>query len=243
MDKKSIWSKEICIASVVGGLVIFSLLVISGEDPEPQQKTNAPSSYISYVSINSDKGDTVLEQQAELFDTEPIFLTTQWNSGQSSVPAEARSVETSKALQIPLKIELPSIDIYSQESLSASSLKSSVELIEDEYINPFSHFANNTFEEQEPNKDRPSLFVYKITEPDTPMTYEIKAPEVLQALENYSGTIECLLLIDETGIMGTPYLQRSSGNETLDRTVRGYIRNLQAIKTLPSGYYKVVLGS
>lgn len=200
------------------------------------------SCMIAFTPMTPGEGELLFQEQAELFDTEPIFLTTKWNTAEGLRTEKSNAPKNNTFEFEAYPISLESKDHYIKEVSEPTTLKSSLELIEDNFINPFTHICISEETSTEGTTSKPTMIINNLIRESEPILVEISDTKILDKLENNWGTMEFLVIIEETGNLGSPFLWKGTGGESVDRSIRNCVRDLPELKRLRPGYYQITLG-
>lgn len=223
------------VAVHLAGFLIFRVV----SNPLPTRDDQA--AFVRYVSASSLAGDLALEEQAELFDSAPLFVPTKWNAAQNVSLAQRDRVRE----RFP-EFE-PSIDLM--KSLDKSdALIGSVDTVEQ----PSDLLASRHW-------------VYFEQFGQTDATVQAFADSghfaevaVVGSPSQSAVTLECLLEFTDPAPVNEPVqfylrvggdgrrfgealLAKTSGNEAFDRAAKRWLQLPTTIGRLPAGYLSITV--
>lgn len=224
--------------AAVAVVLLFRPLGTQGSGPTPV----APPK-VNIARLEEGMGDRVLREQATMFDPTPLFLPTEWNTGQRPLPAAVQrqpgqvfGTFEPKLMYGEAELTLP---VGSERSLPASP----VDLLKESSHDPFLGFGLED-------------------EPLTPLPFRKGFVEVRKVgtgemvyARNLGGEVapptsrldwqpaEFLVTVTVAGLLGQPADTASSDVEEVDAFFRDYLANtLRLGERLPPGIYRVVVG-
>ncbi len=223
------------VAVHLAGFLLFRVI----SNPLPTRDTSG--AFLQYVSAGSLAGDAALEEQAQLFDSAPLFVPTQWNAAQ-----RITLVQRDRVGEHFPDFE-PKIDLLA--ALNSSSLPLSDGNIVDvptdllasnfwdfflgfgqsgDSVTPFpqaGHFAEVTVVGEHSAAVRTF---------ESPLNYTDTAavPEPVTLYFRVSGGGQQI---------GRPVIAESSGNEVFDRAAQQWLQLPETLRQFPSGYLSITV--
>lgn len=234
-QKLSFWKKAFIVPCVVLQAIFFFILPF-----HVAQKKIAlpPKAFIHYLDIDSDKLDPSFEEFAVFFDSEALFLPTQWNY--------ANNVDLPKFEdRLPLFDSFPpltSLDIWTFEksTLSPSIVPHPTNLLENKYWNILSTFGQN-IQEISPSTERAAFVrVVDLQSGQNVTSFSIPKLENLDQVSTFWESAVFLVLIEPRGMIGLPLMKQSSGIKLIDNALKTYLSSTDLFSKLKSGYYSIV---
>lgn len=198
--------------------------------------------YVQYPSSEDKKYNQLLREQAELYDSAPLFLPTNWNYVTN---VKVFALEVDNAFLFPAYAEEWTI---SDEMLKPiigngnSTITRARDSLKYEYWDLFS-----TFGEEKQSENRiPSRtgFVEVYDMLNNKIVRGENLPDTINELSILTlwTPLEFLLTIDKLGPIGEPMLLQGSGSEMIDASLRDYLLEPVFGARLQPGYYKVSIG-
>ena len=198
---------------------------------------------VNIARLEEGMGDRILREQATMFDPTPLFLPTEWNTGQRPLPAAVQRQPGQvfgafewKPSFGEAELALP---VGSERSLPASP----VEMLKEPSHDPFLGFGM----EDEPLTSLPLRKGFVEVR-------KVGTGEMVYA-RNLGGEVapptsrldwqpaEFLVTVTVAGLLGQPADTASSDVEEVDAFFRDYLANtLRLGERLPPGIYRVVVG-
>ena len=226
-------------ALIAGVLVHLAGFLVFRVASNPLPTRDQSAGFVRYVSASSLAGDLALEEQAQLFDSAPLFVPTQWNAAQSVslMPRDrvrARFSEFEPVIDLVRELRPVSLSVGDEGGVSkpADLLKSRFWVFFEgfgqarEVIVPFpsiGHFAEVVVIGAE---DEGALLI----ESPLKFTDTSVVPE----------PVSLLLRISSGGVyIGGAVISRSSGNVEFDRAAQNWLRLPETLGQLPAGYLDI----
>ncbi len=223
------------VAVHLAGFLIFRVV----SNPLPVREEQAP--FIEYVSADSMAGDVALEEQAQLLDSAPLFVPTQWNAAQQ-IPLVQRDRVRERFPEFEPEIDLLSAlkpSSLAVASTSGEGVAAPIDLLASRYWAFFQGFGESGA----------PLPVY----PDAGHVAEVT---VLGASSSASFSLDSefdfvdaspvdrpvlfYLRVSGSGlVVGAPTVGESSGNEVFDVAAREWLMQPRTLGQLPAGYLSV----
>lgn len=221
-------------------VLLFRPLGTQGSGPKPV----APPK-VNIARLEEGMGDRVLREQATMFDPTPLFLPTEWNTGQRPLPAAVQrqpgqvfSTFEPKPIYGEAELALP---MGSERSLPASPM----DLLKEPSHDPFLGFG---LEDEPLNSLPPRQGLVEVREAGTGEMMpgyprKLEGDLVLPAGRPDWQPAEFLVTVTVAGLLGQPADTASSDIEDVDAFFRDYLANtLRLGERLPPGIYRVVVG-
>lgn len=186
----------------------------------------------------SNKKDSILDDQVFIFNTEPIFLPSEWN--------EIPLVPTEEIDQFLFSDLPPQTSLYNYQSLSSIitprlSILKPLDILDQQPINLFKGINQNKSEISTSNKLKAYLTIENFNDFKTFKTYEIKDKDT-PIKDQLWSPLEFLVIIDELVPLIPPLMIQSSGIEEIDIFFKNYISSsLLKLNQLPIGYYQITI--
>ena len=236
---QKIISPLLCVGLLLGvalhlaGFLIFRVI----SSPLPDRVEARP--YVEYVSEGSLASDRELEEQAELFDSAPLFIPTHWNASQVTF-VESGDVLREQFPEFEPKIELQR-ELQPSRFLVVDSaqIDDPLDLLASRFWRFFSGFAESAvpivaFEDQPP--------VAEVSVVGQSSLQPISIPAVLDYTTASPVARPVLYYIRMSGsgaALSSPTLGQSSGNVAFDLAAVKWLRTPEVQGLLPKGYLAV----
>lgn len=239
--KNSFSFSKLTLISFSISLAIFSIfaLTISTPTNNTNSKQIENKAFVSFHNLNESNRDLnlILKEQSLIFDSEPIFIPTEWN--ESSDPF--KNIRHDALFQdFP-----PATTLYDQKKLSAiinekPAISSPSDVLNTKFINPFIGINQNSLNIL-PLKSRTAYVVIQnLNSSSVVKEYEIIDALDVEINEQLWTPVEFLLIVDDTGPVMPLLVTESSGTEQIDNFFKNYIsKPLLRLGSLPAGYYRI----
>ena len=217
----------------LAGFLIFRVV----SSPLPDRAEARP--YVEYVSAGSLASDRELEEQAELFDSAPLFIPTHWNASQVTFD-EFEDVLREQFPEFEPKIELQrELQPSSFLVVEAPQVDAPIDLLASRFWRFFSGFGESAVPvvafEDEPPLAEVSVVGQAALQPisiPVELDYTTASP-VARSVVYY-------IRMSGSGVaLSAPTLSQSSGNEAFDLAALKWLRAPEVQGLLPKGYLAV----
>ena len=228
--------------------VFFGLFRITAP---PSVPVKFPPAYVRYLGSSNATTDAVLNEQALLLDSEPLFLPTSWNF--ASRPFVARPLRPQPFADFPAQVQPPTENQFRLPTdTSAGNISPIAALRPGQWI-----FLSALGQAANPAAKLPERgALLRVTRLDsgspstgaaTPVVLDetwpvAAAPKSTQNLPALPGPATFLLLFSYTGSVGEPLLVNSSGIFAVDDDLRERLDAWFHRHPLPPGTYQAVVG-
>ena len=234
------WDNPMRWTLLSGGVIALCFGFLMLNIPVAERAEFADSSgFAQYISYDYDSRSRRLHEQAELFDSAPLFLPTKWNYG-SALQDNLLSHEGDALFEpYPPSVSLEGEELTDLPAVDDPEVNHPRELL----ANPYWSFFDSFGEAETELGKRPDVGSYLIVQgfgteasvrrqrlPDR-ITGQFEAP--FWAPASFSVTV------DAVGMVGEPKLTESSGFEAVDNALREYLLEPFFAAGLSPGYYRV----
>ncbi len=201
-----------------------------------------PAPSVQYHSAEVKKNNRLLSEQAELYDSAPLFLPTSWNYASNT---DVFTLEVDIAPLFPsysAEIEISDDTLKPDIRNGNSTIIRARDSLKYKYWDLFSTFGEEKQPENWISGRRAYMEVYDMM--GDRLVRSETLPEDLGALNEMPlwTPLEYLVTIDILGALGEPMLLQGSGIEKIDAIMRAYISEPAFGARLEPGYYKVAIG-
>lgn len=239
---RSPWAKAVLVMGVMVhllGFLFFGIITdVSLESPPVD-------AFVQFTGETNRSGHLLFREQAMLFDSEPIFLPTQWN-------VTSRLVDSLRTIEAPNPF-----DPFKAERLLSREQHTAQRWNSEEVVEEITAVSVLYFE----NSQIFSSFG-QLNRSVTPLPIRAASLEIRDLAGNrsvYSGSIEELsglpveegelwsfleltVIVDSLGQVGEPLIAQSTGKRELDEFLKSYLERILPEKNLNSGYFRVIFG-
>lgn len=223
-----------CIISIMGFALFFLIFSLPEMSINDTKVFNKP--FVSFHNLKQSNQEQVLSDQALIFDSEPIFLPSDWNSSPKILDKEEDE---------PLfKNFAPHIALYDYKTLftgidqGLSSL-SSIDILNSRFINPFNGIGQQSVDFS-PLKIRTAFVSIKsLNDFEIVQSYEIDEKPDFEISAELWTPIEFLLIVDESGPITPLLITEGSGIEEIDNFFKSYVSKQPKLNSLSAGYYEI----
>jgi hypothetical protein len=227
---------------VIGAVALLRLPA----PPEPAQTAERAALRFSQFGLPTD--DIALTEELALQDPLPLFLPTQWNSGQADLRLGLRPVPTVRFTSFDPYLVFdsgPAIQLFDPPPPPADALQASlVDRV------PSVSGLSQTDAAHRPLPER--LLHFQIsTVGEGRVVADVEARLSAEAggeaggplRQTFWAPLEALVAIDAAGLVGQPALVVTSGSEAVDRWVLDFlVRQAHLGARLAPGFYRVLVG-
>lgn len=221
------------VALHLAGFLVFRVVSSSLPNREPARP------YVEYVSAGSLASDRELEEQAELFDSAPLFIPTRWNASQ------VLAVDSGDTMRGQFPEFEPNIQLLDELKPSSFLVSQHGEVTEplDLLASRFWRFFAGFAESQEPLVVFPDVTpMAEVSVVGQPTTQPLSIPVELNYKTSSSVARPVLYYMRVSGsglALGAVTLGRSSGNVDFDRAAGDWLRQPEVLELLPPGYLSI----
>lgn len=235
--------KSLIFISFIITLIVFIIFLstFSIRKTDINSNKTKSNSFISFNNLNEKSGDLnlVLKEQAIIFDSEPIFIPTEWNEALDPFKNIAKD---SLFQDFP-----PVTTLYDQKMLLTitheyPAISSPSGVLNSKFINPFIGINQNTPNTFPLKKRTAYVTVKNLNTSKIVEEYEIISDPDIQMNDQLWVPMEFLLIVDESGPIMPLLITESSGTEQIDNYFKNHIPESQLkLSSLPAGYYKILV--
>jgi len=240
-SKKSLISPVLRIALLVGIAVHLAGFLIFRVVSNPLPSIESRTAFIEYVSMDSLASDASLEEQAELFDSAPLFIPTKWNAAQQiQFMHQDRLRERFPEFEpeMNLSAALKPDNLILEDALNIENPQS---LLDSRFWRFFTDFGTDASEEiafqdadlyaevmpQESEAARVFIAQKDLTVPD-----ELRGGQVAVFYLRTQGSGR---------LIGLPVLSQSSGSAAFDQAAAEWLTTASVLRQMPVGYLTVTV--
>ena len=223
-----------------GGVIALCLGFFMLNIPFAERAELADSSgFAQYVSYDDDSRSQRLHEQAELFDSAPLFLPTKWNYGSTRQDDLLSHEDDALFEPYPPSVLLEGEELADLPALDDPEVNRPRGLL----ANPYWSFFDSFGEAETELGKRPDGGSYLIVQgfgTEAPVRRQRLPHRITDQLEApFWAPVRFSVTVDAVGIVGAPTLAVSSGFEAVDNALREYLLEPFFAAGLSPGYYKV----
>lgn len=213
----------------LAGFLIFRIT----SNPLPTRDDRA--AFVRYVSASSMAGDLALEEQAQLFDSAPLFIPTQWNAAQSVslMPqnrVDERFPEFEPDIRLIGELHSSSLPLGAEEVVSTPA-----DLLKSRYWSFFAEFGQAEVNLISYPTAGHFAEVVVVGSGDQALTLE--SPLKFTDTSAVPEPVTLFLRVSNRGLyVGEPVVSQTSGNTAFDRAAQEWLRQSKTVGQLPAGY-------
>jgi len=240
------WSSPLAKTALLLGLGVhlmgFLLFRVSPETESAVQQTDA---FVTYAGNNTTGSGAIVREQALLFDSEPLFIPTDWNVARVGKPPAPTPDVTSELEGWNVAESLASGDALAKAGAYATAAvpRKPVELLwksGEELLQAYGR-QNTARGNLEP---RQALAIVRKVETGGAVHEAILRGEGYKQLsEQLWQPVQMSAYVDISGLVGEPLLRTSSGNDAIDALLLEWAAGQRFWSTLAPGYYMLSIGS
>lgn len=218
------------------GFMLFRVV----SNPLPTIKEEAP--FIVYLPEQALAGDALLEAQASLFDTAPLFIPTPWSAAARVLP------DFGAKRDFAFKDYLPSISLIEalkpgrSFGLDEYSVSQPEDLLALHFLEPLASFGQDPPPDASVADWQPFVELRLIQDADQTVSFDAKTLSLsgLPQPEGLIRPIRAYVSVSTSGrLLSRPFLVESSGSEAIDAQVMEWLMAPETIAGLPSSYLEV----
>lgn len=240
-QRKSVKFSKLTLISCSIALAIFAIstLTVRLEKNKINSKKTDNKAFVSFHDLNNTNRDSnlILKEQSLIFDSEPVFIPTQWS--ESSTPFKNIAGD---ALFDDFP---PATKLYDQKFLStiineSTKVSSPSDILNSKFVNPFIGIDQNNLSILPLKKRTAYVKIQNLYNSSIVEDYEITNDSDEHINEELWMPIEFLLITDESGPIMPLLIVESSGTEHIDNFFKNSISApLLKLSSLPAGYYRI----
>lgn len=198
-------------------------------------------SSIELTRLNQSGADVLLSEEATLFDPTPMFLPTEWNSGQNALPDRLIRVSGRSFENYPAKLTYPEARLAMSMPSDSESPKRAVDVLA--MIDLESPLMALGKAESSLTKLDERAAQIEVASAKTGQRVLATVAEGMAVPGEGWQPLELLVAIDAAGVVGTPVITMRSGSEQVDRFFQDYlVKTMRLGKRLAPGAYHVLVG-
>jgi len=239
---RSPWSQLALLAGVCVHILGFVMFKVT---TEANFELETPEAFVRFPASGAAINTEVFDEQALLYDSEPIFLPTRWNAGPEKV-YKILSVVGDSPFE-PFS-ELRMIDVVNQDTYRWAVPEEKILSAPEDVLtleNPqlFAGFGRVTPPQIEiPDVDF-SIAVYNLF--DGVLVYEAYY-SAIQGFPLKGGelwtVLELMVIVDTAGVTGEPLVAQSTGKPELDQFLKQFSRENLSRHLVEPGYFQIFIG-
>ncbi len=196
---------------------------------------------IELTRFNQSGADALLGEEASLLDPTPMFLPTEWNSGQNSLPANLIRVPGRSFENYPAKLTYRESSITLSGPSDRDSPDRAVEVLA--MLDLESPLMALGKAESRLAKLDARVAQVEVTSAKTGQRVLAKAVQGVAAPVEGWLPMEFLVAIDAAGVVGAPVITLRSGSEQVDRFFQDYLaKTMRVGERLGPGTYRILVG-
>lgn len=212
--------------------------------PRPLRPAPPPAAFVSVPAPGAASADPMILDQAMMEDSAPLFLPTRWNFAQNAGPAAVASpLREAVFPPFPEQLTLPLTGFPAGATALPEPPRDLADFLDPGNRSLFSLLGRIPPDPAAPLPPRAAaLRVFAL--PGGRLLRELELPPGTLSLppSNFWMPARFFLLRTHSGWAGPPLQHTSSGDESVDRTLRAWMQNPSALAFLPPGYYSVTFG-
>lgn len=235
------------VVKVTTGAVLVFLLWIGVGVPvvPPVQEVTIPRPSISWIASNAGSSSLLLQEQATLFDSAPLFLPTPWNSAPTTLSTDNAFGKSEKVLlnQFPPDVYLvEEASSFSLEDQLGTTLGEVQDVLDQENWDFFDGFGQEQ-KIQVPVVARGlSVEVVNVDSGDLVRKLSLDHIDNPSFKNNVWKPLSYILAVAPNGEIGAPFGVVSTGNQTLDDQLEAVVEDIVSDMDLDAGYYRLNIG-
>jgi len=230
------------IASALGGLLYLLGFFCISITPPAESYERMSQSFVNYSSPRGQQHDRIIHDQMMFFDTEPLFLPTSWNYASRVIEHVLEDYEAPLFEAFPAALTL---DIQALEPSTEKPDQAITSPLDTLKLTFWDHFSTFGMEARLAPSLAPRSGYLEIVDLDSGQ--KVRSEQLSRKLMEWSdqplwSPIEFLVVIDQAGPVGSPLLQKGTGSDDIDNTLKNLITQPFFLADLAPGYYKLTIG-
>ncbi|MBN2068727.1 MAG: hypothetical protein JW739_03735 [Opitutales bacterium] len=207
--------------------------------PEPSEGFRDP--FVRFIGDSNVAGHPVMQEQAVLFDSAPLFLPTKWNTAGVFSEVNIADVQTPLFGLYEEQITLNEDTLSPAASYVAFSRPDITNVLGESSFPALRYFGRKPDPLSESVSSADMILQDMMTgQTLSGGTLPQEIQESIYAVDaSYS---EWLVHADVSGVVGQPMRLKGSGNIEVDHSIRNFLQDGHFIKPLQIGYFHVVIG-
>ena len=236
----------IAVATVLVVLIVLAIAQVRLPKPlvaNSPANANAPAS-VAIARTNNTGASAALLQQVELYDPMPLFLPTDKNSSDPSLPVSLRREPGNVFKTISPQLTFREYEMSIELPAPVAVPKDPLEVLHTgETTNPFFTFGRINYPYTPLPKRLAFIEVLQAKSGRTVLAAPLNAgpTDVLPAVE--WQPLEMVVAVETTGLIGAPTVTSGSGSEEVDDYFRAFVaKQFPLGARLPPGFYMLRIG-
>ena len=215
--------------------VAFNLILVKGISGRTQPLSPAFARY-------SDQGVIPIREQAELFDTAPLFFPTEWNYASDLANLSLVHPQGTLFASFSAEISFPRGSVERALPGVVSAFQSPVEALVEIDRAHFHSFGLRDVETVPVPRRSGFLEIREMLSGRTVERRAIETDTIRRLTSERVFWVGFQIIVDKTGIIGESLLYHSTVSEESDTAMRDYLRTPFLLAGLAPGYYEVIMG-
>ncbi len=221
-------------------LVGFFIFRVESVDVPIQSKSEA---LVSYISKNGFNDDLVLEEQAFLLDSAPLFIPTQWNS------AQRLEIHSRDTIYSRFPDYEPAINVVDRLLPAASALVEDFkvskpsDLVASQFWRFFDGFGQGWQQvvAGKPSKALAEAFVLEDVYGNvgTANTFTVNADLEFDGSSQVLSPVHLLVRVSQANLLSFPIVSATSGSVTFDQAALRWVSKSEVYGQFPNGYLSI----
>ncbi len=200
------------------------------------------SAFVQYPDPGEGEHSTVFKEQAELFDTAPLFLPTSRNHSSSIRKIRLQEEQSALFDSFPAQITLDRSEWDGVSWFDDPKVSDHRGTMGSEFWNVFHRFGSSHRIEKGEDEGGSRMEVVSFGSGAT-LRNELLPKAIEEAGEGALwNPVTLRILIDRVGAIGEPLMVTSSGLDRVDEAVRVFLKHSATIRGLRPGYYEIRVG-
>lgn len=209
----------------------------------PIMTPRAVTPRVNVALLDGKTGDRLLREQATIFDPMPLFLPTEWNASQRSLPTTVQRQPEQVFDDFMPKLIYNEAELSLPISPTQVLPKNPLDLLKETSRDPFVGFDRQDVPHNPLPERLGMVEVRRVGDGYLELQCPLDRPVVLPAGRMAWQPAEFLVAVTTTGLLGRPATTVSSDIEEVDNFLRDYLSEVLHLgERLSPGMYRVVVG-
>jgi hypothetical protein len=237
------WAGWLVVTLTVVFAVAAFMVLFRISDRGVRSTPGGSASKVQLTRLDGGMGDSILQEQATLFDPTPLFLPTEWNTNQRPLPAAVRRQPGQVFQTFEPKLRYGEAELTLPVASVQALPTQPGDLLREPSHDPFLGFDREDVTVSALSSRQAYLEVRKVDTGEIVLTRSLEGGAPPLAARVDWQPAEFLVNVTAAGMLGRPVDMASSEVEELDSFFRDYLaKTLRLGERLPPGIYQVAIG-
>lgn len=238
---KTWWAVGLISLVVFGGILL--LLSYRGKDKGgAEEKRSIAETKIGLTRLAEHAEGRVVAEEAQFFDPTPLFLPTEWNADQKSLPPSVLTDPGQMLIEFPSKLQFAEEGVeleFAERTPMPSASSDAINVLGGEV--PLQGIGRGS-DEVNALAARGGYLLVRGTDPEKRVIMTQSIPDARPPEDNWKP-MEFMAVVNRAGLVGSLSLIERSGHESVDRYFQNYLVEIFRLgEYLSPGFYRISVG-